>query len=110
MALKTYDHIDDREEAPKIHTSSSGAGLPKDILAGKVCGDCKYFSLREGQRLMEAQRFMKVLVREHGWNPKHLGAVPEALGDCGAYRSGGATDDTMITPPFAVACTQYKGK
>ena len=107
MALKTYDHIDDREEAPKIHTG----GLPKDIDPnGHVCGECAYFSLREGQRAMEAQKFMKVLVREHQWNPKHLGAPPDKFGDCGAYRSGRAGEDTMITPPFAVACTQFKPK
>lgn len=105
MSYKTYDD--------KGHDEASGLVEPTDavrqaMLTGKVCGECKYFSLREGQRLMEATRFLGQLVKEHQWQTHHLGSPPEVLGDCGAHRSGSRGDETMLTGPLHVGCDQWR--
>jgi len=81
-----------------------------DVLSGNVCGECKYFSAHEGQRLISSQKFMAKLVKEYGWKPHHLGSPTADLGDCGAYRSGSSGDDTMLTGKLHAACTQYRRK
>ena len=102
MSYKTYDKHGQEER--KLVTDTRD--LP--VLNGKVCGECKYFSLREGQQQMEAQQFLGTLVREHKWKVHHLGAPPETLGDCGAHRSGSASDAKMLTGPMHVACDQWR--
>ena len=104
MSYKTYD----TEGAEAAALATPDAAVRQALLTGRVCGECKYFSLREGQRLMEAQSFVETLVKEHKWKVRHLGAPPEVLGDCGAHRSGSAGDETMLTGPLHVGCDQWR--
>ena len=106
MSYKTLDeHGHDVSASPLVQP---GDALRSAIASGKVCGECKYFSLREGQRLIEGQQFLSVLVQDHRWQKHHLGAPPETLGDCGAHRSGSSGDETMLTGPLHVACDQWR--
>ncbi len=69
-----------------------------------VCGDCKHFDLETGRREMARQRFAERIVRDEGWQMKHLGAPPDALGLCGA--SGGETATSFASK----SCDQYRPK
>lgn len=106
MSYKTLDEYGNDVSEREIVTPEGK--LREALLTGKVCGECKYFSLHEGQRLIETQRFMATLVKEHQWKAHHLGAPPETLGDCGAHRSGSKGDETMLTGPLHVACDQWR--
>lgn len=106
MSYKTFDAEGNEVQPSPLHAPTDE--LRRKMLDGRVCGDCRYFSLREGQRLIEAQQFLAVLVKEHRWKPHHLGALPETLGDCGAYRSGSSSDDTTLTGPMHAACDQWR--
>ena len=96
------------EEESKISTELQPH--ERAILSGRVCGNCKYFSAREGQRLMEGQRFVERLVKENLWKVHHLGSPTADLGDCGAHRSGSSSDETMLTGKMHAACDQYREK
>lgn len=106
MSYKTYDEQGDEQRESKLVMATDE--IREKMLTGHTCGDCKYFSLREGQRLIDAQSFLATLVKEHKWKPHHLGAPPETLGDCGAHRSGSSGDQTMLTGPLHVACDQWR--
>ncbi len=106
MSYKTLD--ENGEDANRSRLAMVDDETREKLLTGKVCGDCKYFSHREGQRLMEAQSFLARLVRENQWKVHHLGSPPETLGDCGAYRSGERGDETKLTGPMHVACDQFR--
>lgn len=105
----SYRTIDDEAELQGQRIINPGEEERRRVLgSGKVCGNCKHFSAREGQRLMEATRFIEQLVKEHHWAVHHLGAPPEDLGDCGMARSGERGSDTMLTSKMAVACESYR--
>jgi hypothetical protein len=106
MSYKSYD-ANGEEERESVLVNPTDEVRQK-MLHGNTCGTCKYFSLHEGQRLIETQRFLATLVKEHRWQPHHLGAPPETLGDCGAHRSGSRGDETMLTGPLHVACDQWR--
>ncbi len=108
MSYKTYDERGEQEGVSKL--VMPGEDARRMMLTNNVCGTCKYFSLREGQRLIEATKFLGTLVRDHRWQTHHLGAPPETLGDCGAARSGSRGDDTTLTGPLHVACDQWRQK
>lgn len=110
--FKTLEHPrEDLEEIERaIDLDVHGAKLRLAIAKGEVCGNCKHFSLLEGQRLIKTTHFLATLVKEHKWKPEALGAPPEKLGDCGRARSGSAGDDTMLTQPMAIACEEFKRK
>jgi hypothetical protein len=103
-----HDVIENAER--EVDLDVSGAMLRLAQAQGKVCGNCKYFSLHEGQKQIETQRFIAQLVKEHKWKVKYLGAPPETLGDCGAHRSGSAGDDITLTGPLHMACDQFREK
>lgn len=107
----SYRTIDDPNEldAPQLHVPTV-MDQRRYLATGNVCGTCKHFSAREGQRLIEGTKFLETLVREHKWQVRHLGAPPADLGDCGQARSGHAGEDTMLTSKMAVACDQYKAR
>jgi len=75
--------------------------------SGNVCGECKYFELAEGQKQMEAQRFVERLVREQEWKVEHLCSPTNALGLCGAADAGTGGDQT-ITGRMHMACDQFR--
>lgn len=105
----SYKTLDERgEDASESKLIMPGDDVRRAVASGRVCGTCRYFSHREGQKLIEAQRFLGTLVKEHQWKAQHLGAPPETLGDCGMARSGSKGDDTMLTGPLHVACDQWK--
>ena len=110
--FKTLDHprqdIEQAEQA--VDLNIHGAMHRLALAKGEVCGNCKHFSLHEGQRLIESTRFLGTLVKEHKWKVEALGAQPDKLGDCGRARSGSAGDDTMLTQPLAMACEEFKRK
>lgn len=76
--------------------------------SGNVCGSCRYFSIAEGQSLMKAQRFIEVLVREHGWKPEYLCSPQNELGVCGATLSGAKSEAATITGRMHKACDQFR--
>lgn len=108
MSYKTLDANGDEEEEFKLHAPTSDAA--RMAAGGRVCGECKHFSLREGQRLLKVQNFLSMLVKEHKWQVHHLGAPPEILGDCGAARSGERGSSSMLTGPLHMACDQWRKK
>ena len=73
-----------------------------------VCGSCRSFSLAEGQRLMEAQRFVERLVREQEWQARHLASPLNALGICGNGLSGAPGEHAMITGRITKACDAFR--
>ena len=77
-------------------------------LEGKTCGGCKYFSRAEGQRLMEAQRFVECLVREQKWQVHHLCSPLNHLGICGAAVSGSRGEEHHITGMLHKGCDQFR--
>ena len=108
MSYKTLDADGEDENESKLIRPDDK--VRQAIMSGRVCGECRYFSHREGQKLIAAQQFLATLVKEHQWQARHLGAPPETLGDCGMARSGSRGDDTMLTGPLHVACDQWKKK
>lgn len=73
-----------------------------------VCGECRYFELIHGQRLMKATRFVERLVREENWQTKHLCSPLNELGVCGAYSSGRSGSSEQITGKMHKACDQFR--
>lgn len=81
-----------------------------DAIGTNICGTCKYFSLAEGQKRMQAQRFVEVLVREHKWKLHHLCSPLNQLGLCGAHESGERGGESLITGSQHKACDHYRPK
>lgn len=73
-----------------------------------LCGECKHFELAEGQRLMEAQRFVERLVREQEWKLHHLCSPANQLGLCGQSTSGAPGENVTITGRITKACDHFK--
>lgn len=97
------------EELGKPKVISPGADeLAAAMAAGTVCGECKYFSLAEGQTLMRAQRFVERLVKEHNWQTHHLCSPVNQLGLCGQTVSGQGGDDVTITGRLHKACDHFR--
>lgn len=69
-----------------------------------VCGHCKYFDLETGRREIARQDMGRKIVREYGWQLKHMGATPDSMGLCGA--GAGET----ITSYFSKGCDQFRDK
>lgn len=61
-----------------------------------VCGTCRFFHLKRGQEAIVKQKFLDRLVREEGWQTKHIGAPPDHLGLCG--QSNGELAVTTVSP------------
>lgn len=74
--------------------------------AHNVCGTCKYFELMEGQKLMQATRFVERIVREDKWRVHHLASPLNQLGICGAASSPGG--DETATGALSKACDQWR--
>lgn len=92
---------------PKV-ISPDAEAVKMALETGEVCGNCKYFSLAEGQRLIEAQRFVEQLVKEHHWQTRHLCSPVNALGLCGQTVSGAGGDGVTITGRLHKACDHYR--
>lgn len=73
------------------------AGTVRDI-----CGTCKFFELKDGQKKMVEEKFLERLVHDERWNLNHMGAPIEYVGICGA--SGGELATTFVSK----ACDQYR--
>lgn len=74
----------------------------------ETCGECRYFEVAEGKRLMDAQRFVERLVQEEGWQVKHLCSPLNDLGICGAHSSGVAGGVESLTGRMHKACDQFR--
>jgi hypothetical protein len=70
----------------------------------ETCGSCRYFDLELGRTEIVRQRFAERLVREHGWQMKHLCVPPDSIGLCGA------SDGEMATTVVSKACDQYRSR
>lgn len=91
-------------DSPVVAPDMSDAKLLES--AHNVCGTCKYFELIEGQKLMEAQKFVERLVREDKWRVHHLASPLNQLGICGAASNPGG--DETITGKMTKACDQWR--
>ena len=78
------------------------------LSTGQTCGECRYFSLAQGQALMQGQRFLERLVREDSWQVKHLASPVNQLGVCGAHTSGNKGESEMLTGKMHKACDQFR--
>lgn len=77
-------------------------------LTGQICGNCRHFARREGQKRMDDQRFLERLVREDKWKVEHLGAPPTELGLCGLSVGGDTTRrGAMLTSWNAKGCGEW---
>lgn len=107
----TYRSEDGTETKAKSAPVISGS-LPEEMKLAletkNVCGECKYFSLAQGQKLMQAQRFVERLVQEDHWQVKHLASPLNDLGVCGAHTSGGKGEEEMITGKMHKSCDQFR--
>jgi hypothetical protein len=96
---------------PRKEMKISGATpdeLKHALETKETCGECRYFELAEGRRLMEAQRFVERLVQEEGWQVKHLCSPLNDLGICGAHSSGAAGGVESITGRMHKSCDQFR--
>lgn len=79
------------------------------VLRGNTCGSCKHFAHAEGQKRMELEKFLPTLIREHGWQLKHLCSPHTQLGLCGLHEGGDVNNQgSTLTGALHVACDQYK--
>lgn len=76
--------------------------------AKSTCGECHHFDLLEGQQQMHATRFLEQLVKDYGWQVRHLAAPTNHLGFCGAANSGAKGEARMYTARFNPSCDQFK--
>lgn len=106
VAWKTGNNEVARSESTVITPGQEEMALVQ--LEGKTCGTCKYFSRAEGQRLMEAQRFVERLVREEKWKVHHLCSPLNHLGICGAHVSGSRGEDGYLTGMLHKGCDQWR--
>lgn len=83
--------------APSSHEIDNYSGTVKDI-----CGTCKYFELKNGQKKMVEEKFLERLVHDERWQLHHMGAPVEYVGICGA--SGGELATTFVSK----SCDQYR--
>lgn len=67
-----------------------------------VCGECRYFDIKNGRTEIIKQKFGERLVREQEWQLKHLGVPADSLALCGA--SGGELAVTVISK----SCDQFR--
>jgi len=104
-----YKTADGRAGVGNSAVMTPGSRAEAELLAGahNVCGTCAKFELVEGQKLMQAQRFVERLVREEHWQAKHLAHPLNELGICGEHSSG-AGGDEMITGRMTKACDAWK--
>lgn len=89
-------------------TGSVPDELAHAIATNRVCGECKYFEIAQGQKLMKAQQFIERLVREENWQVKYLASPLNDIGLCGAHSSGRAGSEETITGRMHAACDQYR--
>ncbi len=71
--------------------------------SGNVCGECKFFE--PGHFAAEAARtkFVRALVKDYEWNPRHAGLTQETTKEMGLC---GATNDTA-TAAFNASCNHF---
>lgn len=67
----------------------------------RLCGDCRHFNYREGQKRLFRDRKALEIVHDYEWRLEHLGDRPERLAIC-AER-----DDTLVGP-MSAACEFWK--
>lgn len=89
-------------------SGSVPAELAHAVSTGEVCARCVYFERAQGQKLMEAQRFVERLVREQDWKVKYLASPLNDLGICGAHSSGRGGADETITGAMHRSCDQFR--
>lgn len=70
----------------------------------RVCGTCRHFKLKEGQKKMMDERFAERIVLEEEWKLHHLGAPLDHFGVCDA--SGGQMATTTVSK--ADDCASYR--
>lgn len=104
---KLYDPEAAASDAPVVKGAT-----PEEVqmarLTGHVCGECRHFSRAEGQRLIESQKFVQQLVREHHWQTHHLCSPLNDLGICGQQVSGAPGENHTITGSMHKACDAFR--
>lgn len=67
----------------------------------RTCGGCKFFQ----QKAFAPVRaeFMAQLVHDHRWNPAFIGDDPQKMGRC-------EQDETLLTGPNSLGCSQFRAK
>ena len=97
--MATYETADDEIIVPDADQIAMLAGGK-----GRVCGHCKHFAHKEGQRSIAQSRFLEAVVKDYGWKLHHLGAPPQDLALCAEYSGGDVTrGGQMITSRYADA-------
>ncbi|MEE8310482.1 MAG: hypothetical protein V3R34_08850 [Hyphomicrobium sp.] len=71
---------------------------------GRICGTCKHFNLKGGQMQMVKQRFPEMLVLDHSWALRHLGAPLDHAGVC----DGSGGEMVTMTVSNADTCPGYR--
>ena len=95
--MATYETADDEIIVPDADQIAMLAGGK-----GRVCGQCKHFAHKEGQRSIAQSRFLEAVVKDYGWKLHHLGAPPQDLALCAEYSGGDLTrGGQMITTRYA---------
>lgn len=113
-ALPVSWHDGERSAAPgavsesPVVTGALAEEMAHVLSTGQTCGECRYFSLAQGQALMAGQRFLERLVREDSWQIKHLASPVNQLGVCGAHTSGNKGEHEMLTGKLHKACDQFR--
>lgn len=68
----------------------------------RICGQCRFFDHKEGQRRLIGEKKLLEIVHDQGWRKEHLGAPAEQMGVCGAG------DGSMAVGPHSRACDQFR--
>lgn len=92
-----------QESEPGSVKEASAAEIARYAMPQTTCGECKFGDFSDAaQRKIKAERFYERLVREEGWQLKHLCSSPKDLGLCGM--SNGET----MTGRLHRGCDQFK--
>ena len=97
-----------KSQSPVVHPDEM-TDAERKLLTETVntCGQCKFFSRAEGQKRMEAQRFVDRLVQEENWQTRHLVSPLNELGLCGQHESGRSAE-SMLTGTMHQACDAFR--
>jgi hypothetical protein len=92
-----------RETESRVVQTASDEELARYAVPQRTCGECKFGDFTDDARAkIRGERFYERLVREEGWQLKHLCSSPEDLGLCGQ------SDGAMMTGRLHRACDQFR--
>lgn len=71
---------------------------------GHTCGECAHFERGHAQAEMARARFVRALVKDYEWNPRHAGLTQERVDEIGLCADAG----DMATGVFMPACEHFR--